>query len=602
VGIRERLLVLAMGVAVPLALVGLVGLLWMWTDSRRQLDLSVERQAELAAAAFQGWLDAQRQPLVTIAASVAAESRQPPLSRADLRFFVTTRPHWAALRILDASGETLFSHPENAEPLSAELAASLLEDLQRSDAGAVEMDWRLRGGRPVLAIASPVEGGGAVVARVDAGATGEIFDSIELPAGADIAVLDPQGRLIYRSQTPPSSEEHEVDGLPLLNALGDQPTVVAELASPFDATRRVYGLARAGATGCVVAVGVPSAVLYEPAREQLAQYVLFSLAALACAAAASLILARGIARPVLRLRDAANRLGAGDLTARAPVLGKDEIAQLARAFNGMAESIEERDARLTELDRLKSEFVGSVSHELRTPLTTIKTLTRVLLRGGQTEAERREYLQAIAAECDRQIDLVLNLLDLSRIEAGAYSLAPAPTDVAEIVNACLAIERHAAEARGHELEADLPPDLPDVLADRVALRRVLCSLIENAFKYTEDGGRVTVSARAAGSEVAIAVTDTGAGIAPEDLPHIFEKFYRGRPHGATGDAAPEAAEGPGVGLGLYLARTIVEHLGGRVEVHSEVGRGSTFTLYLPALGGAEPAAGEDFSAETLAHR
>ncbi|HKQ53984.1 MAG TPA: HAMP domain-containing sensor histidine kinase, partial [Pyrinomonadaceae bacterium] len=238
-----------------------------------------------------------------------------------------------------------------------------------------------------------------------------------------------------------------------------------------------------------------------------------------------------------------------------------------------------------ELDRLKSEFVSSVSHELRTPLTTIKTLTRLLQRGGQTEEERREYLETIAVECDRQIDLVLNLLDLSRIEAGAFKVSRSRTDVEEVITACIRIERHAAEARGLGLRAE-PADenLPDVLTDGGALRRVLCSLIENAVKYTPEGGSVWVWAKAAGEdEVAISVEDTGCGILAEDLPHVFEKFYRGSP----ADSA-EGHEAPGVGLGLYLARSIVEQLGGRLSAANREPRGAAFTVYLPAWrGGTE---------------
>jgi signal transduction histidine kinase len=252
----------------------------------------------------------------------------------------------------------------------------------------------------------------------------------------------------------------------------------------------------------------------------------------------------------------------------------------------MAEQIEERETRLKELDRLKSDFVSGVSHEMRTPLTTVKTLARVLRRGRVSEPERDEFLATIEAECDRQIDLVLNLLDLSRIESGTFVIALSPVDVREIVDSCVIIARHNAVSRSQELRVDLPEELPFVLADRTVLRRVLCSLVENAIKYTPDGGRITVSAFAQTDEVTIRVTDTGRGILAEDIPHIFEKFYRGRaPALATTDAVCEVAEGvtevPGVGLGLYLARTIIEEIGGRIGVESLVASGTTFIVSLP---------------------
>lgn len=567
-----------MGVALPLVGVGLAGLFGMRAANRQLIDASLRNQGEIAAAAFEKWLDTQREPLQDVAKSVSDEPG--PLEARDFRYFVTNRPHWIALRILDPEGRgPTYAHPgAKLEPLSEEMVEELLDPVRRGW-GIVEMVFPYGSEQPVLIVGQPIEGGGAVIAYVDATAIREVFEEIELPNDGVIVVFDPKHRVVYRSRPfghgSPLGED--LSGTPLIDSLRDDRSAVVEGASPLDGTKRVYGLARVGDTNCIVAVAVPSASLYEPARLQLNRFLIVSALAFVLATAAALLIARTIVQPMRRLRGVANALGAGDLGARADVRERGELGELGRAFNRMAESLEERDARLAELDRLKSEFVGSVSHELRTPLTTIKTLTRVLQRGSASETERREYLETIAAECDRQIDLVLNLLDLSRIEAGAFSLAPKRVKVADVIHACVAIERHAAELRGHELRAEITDDLPDALADRVALRRVLCSLVENAFKYTPDGGTVTISARSVAGEVAIDVTDTGIGIAPYDLPHIFEKFYRGGRARIEGEEGPEA---PGVGLGLYLARSIVDHLGGRLEVRSAVGRGSTFTIYL----------------------
>ena len=252
-------------------------------------------------------------------------------------------------------------------------------------------------------------------------------------------------------------------------------------------------------------------------------------------------------------------------------------------------------------NELKDEFVAAVSHEMRTPLTTIKTLTRVMLRSEQTAEERRECVEDISSECDRQIDLVLNLLDLSRIKAGNFRLTPQPVKVDEVLAECLKIERFEAEERRQRLCRETLPELPRVVSDHSALRRALCGLVENAIKYTPDGGSITLGAHTDGDEVAIRITDTGRGIREEDVPRIFDKFYRGRaavshneaasngsaPNGAPFEAnefTPEDVqmETPGIGLGLYLARNIVEQFGGRITVESEFGRGSTFTVHLPA--------------------
>jgi len=277
----------------------------------------------------------------------------------------------------------------------------------------------------------------------------------------------------------------------------------------------------------------------------------------------------------------------------------------------------------------KDDFLALVSHEFRTPLTTIKTLTRVLQEGDETEEERQEYLDTISVECDRQIDMVLNLLDISRIEDGTFDFAHAPVDVREVLRSCYKIEAQATEARKQDFKMEIPQGLPYELGDLKALRRTICTIIENAIKYTPDGGSITLSVReviqtkgapperngeagnastvystsenvtettvdtASGETVghiAISVTDTGRGIRPEDLPHVFEKFYRGKspvPRDKTTDGTPDDAEGraatPGVGLGLYLALRIVEGHGGRIEVESEPLRGSRFTVYLPVM-------------------
>ena len=353
-----------------------------------------------------------------------------------------------------------------------------------------------------------------------------------------------------------------------------------ETTSPYDGVQRIYGLVLVGSTDCVVATGVPSSTLFRPARTQISRYLIFSFVALFSAIAAAIIIARSIARPILKLSSAAEEFGRGELKARANVSDGSELQQLGAAFDEMAERIETRTLHLAELDRLKSEFVGGVSHELRTPLTTIKTLTRVLLRGGESQEERREYLETIAAECDRQIDLVLNVLDLSRIEAGAFTVRPTRVDAAEIVKTCAVIEQHAASTRLQDLNVEVPSGELFAFADANALRRVLCSLVENSIKYTPEGGSIRLSATRELDDVVIRISDTGCGIAASDVPHIFEKFYRGRPstNGHNGDSP--GWETPGVGLGLYLARIVIEELGGRICVEATSDRGTTLAVHL----------------------
>lgn len=583
-GIRKRLLALSIGIAIPLIVVGLIMLWALWQESRQELNHSMEEQSQLAAVAFEKWIDGQRQPLSTLAA-IAGEHPQGPFPfEGRLSYMVHTRPHWLDLSILDVAGRPLLLQSSNSAAVPAQVFETLQAEMRRRNSWAVVTDWSRGEGYPILALGVPVANGGMIVARIDGAAIGELFRDIELPAGAVIAVFDSQRRVLYRSSSENTYLGTDRSDSPLFTPLSTRSKAVVETTSPYDGVKRIYGLVVVRSTDYVVATGIPSSILYGLARRQISRYLIFSLMALLFAIAAAILIAQNIARPILKLSNAAKQFGRGELTARANLKHGGELEQLGAAFDEMAQSIETRTQRFAELDRLKSEFVGSVSHELRTPLTTIKTLTRVLLRGGESQEERREYLETIAAECDRQIDLVLNLLDLSRIEAGAFTVTRAKVDVAEILSNCAVIERQAASIRSHDLCVDLPSEKLFAVADANALRRVLCSLVENSIKYTPDGGRITLSAEQDRDEVIIRIGDSGCGIEASDIPHVFDKFYRGRPatsSKSSNDVSSCGAEAPGIGLGLYLARATIEELGGRICIEASNNRGTTMAIRLP---------------------
>lgn len=595
-GIRKRLLLLSIGISIPLTLAGWLMLWALWLESKRELTHSIEEQSQLAAVAFEKWIDGQRQPLSTLATIAAAHPHGPLPFAGRLSYMVETRPYWLDLWILDDSGRMLASYsPQAKAPPDEVIIRTLRREMGRRSSWAVVTDWTSGEGYPLLALGVPVTTGGIIVTRINGAAIGDLFRTIQLSEGAVIAIFDSQRRVLYRSSTENTYLGTDRSDSPLFAPLSQQSKAVVETTSPYDGIRRVYGLVVVGSTDCVVATGVPSSTLYSAARRQISRYLIFCLVALLCAIAAAILIAQSIARPILKLSNAAKEFGRGQLGARANVRDRGELEELGAAFDEMAESIETRTLRLAELDRLKSEFVGGVSHELRTPLTTIKTLTRVLLRGGENPEERREYLETIAAECDRQIDLVLNLLDLSRIEAGVFTICRAKVNVGEILRNCAVIVRHAASIRSHELVLDLPPVELFALADPKALRRVLCSMVENSIKYTPDAGCIRLSAEAQGEEVIIRISDTGCGIEASDVPHVFEKFYRGRPSTSSAgsiNSNSSDTEVPGIGLGLYLARMIVEEFNGRMYIETSNPTGTTMALHLPILLGDRETNGE----------
>jgi len=586
--IRGRLLALAIGGVLPLLIVGLAVLGIVWREKQNQLNEGLEQQAELAAVVFDRWLDAQHQPLKTIASYPPNHLNNQSALEENLKAALRNRTHWLDLRVLDASGKVVATEPAGAGNLPPGLAEKLVGGV-RSGVPDVETDWTRGEGQYLLAVAVQLEGGGAVVARIDGAALNEPLHGITLPDRAVVTLLDQRYRVVYRSQTPESAIGMDLSNSEFLSALQNQNTGLVVVRSSIDGVERVYGLGRVGKTGYIVMVGVPSAVLYASAWRQMTGYAVLGLIVVFCTMTGALLIARSIARPVRLLNFAAEEFGGGNFSARAPTEGRDEMSRLGMNFNAMAARLEKREARFAELDRLKSEFVSSVSHELRTPLTTIKALTRLLLRNGLDEAKRREYVETISVECDRQIDLVLNLLDLSRIEGGVLRVTHEHVDVSEVISSVVKSEVRSAEKRNHELRVESGPEVPAVCADPKALRRVLSNIIENAIKYTPDGGRIILSAREEEDHIAISVTDNGRGIPPGDMPNLFDKFHRGRPaphseamRNATTDADfLEDADVSGVGLGLYLGRNVMEQMGGRISVESEVGRGSKFTLHLP---------------------
>lgn len=225
-----------------------------------------------------------------------------------------------------------------------------------------------------------------------------------------------------------------------------------------------------------------------------------------------------------------------------------------------------------ELDQMKSDFISQVSHELRTPLTTIKTLVGLLREGSQDGDEVREYLDIIESEVNRQAQLVNDLLEMGRLETGKVSWTVVEVSLSEVaeqaMRACLplATEKQIV-LTGHPL-----PALPKVMGTPRRLNQVLVNLLDNAIKYTPPGGRVTVEAGSDEASVWVAVRDTGQGISKSDLPHVFEKFYQVKRAGWNAE---------GVGLGLAIARQIVEALDGTIGVESDAGSGSCFTVRLP---------------------
>jgi PAS domain S-box-containing protein len=226
-----------------------------------------------------------------------------------------------------------------------------------------------------------------------------------------------------------------------------------------------------------------------------------------------------------------------------------------------------------EIDRMKSDFISSVSHELRTPLTSIKAYSETMLHDrNMPEETKREFLKVIDEESDRLTNLINGILEISRIESGTIEIVRKPVNVASVAQLAVADLEHLSCKKNIRLETSIAEHLPELLGDENKIRSMIANLVNNAIKFTPENGCVTVSAQEINNELVIKVSDNGMGIPKEDLPKIFGRFYRVHRPGK---------QIQGTGLGLAIVREIVIRHDGRIEVESDVDKGSTFTVYLP---------------------
>lgn len=275
------------------------------------------------------------------------------------------------------------------------------------------------------------------------------------------------------------------------------------------------------------------------------------------------------------LEHAAVQFGAGQLNTRAPAQGRDEIARVAAAFNHMAADLEERTEALQTSDQLRRQMLADISHELRTPLTTMRgyldtlDMPEIVL----DEGKRRRYVETARRETIRLERIVADLLDLARFENGVAAIEPRVIAIERVLTGVAnRFERDAAAAQV-TIRTGVDPSVDQIVADPDRLDQALSNLVANALRHTPPQGTIELEARASADTCQITVTDSGGGIAPEHVAHVFERFYKVDSSRTSGTA--------GSGLGLSIAKAIVERHGGTIAVESRLGR-TAFTIRLPS--------------------
>jgi len=288
------------------------------------------------------------------------------------------------------------------------------------------------------------------------------------------------------------------------------------------------------------------------------------LIAVAIALIMTFFLSRRILSPVKALNDAARRLGSGDFTQRVEFKDNSEFGELGNTFNTMADNLE-------HAEELRKNMVADIAHELRTPLSNIKGYLEAT-RDGLVKADE-DTIRKLDEEATLLSRLVDDLQELSLAEAGELKLLRQPADISDVINQATSMMQTAADEKEVAITTELPEQLPPVDIDAHRISQVLRNLLENALTVTAPGDSITVSAEEQVDCVEISVTDTGEGIPAENLPYIFERFYRV-------DKSRTRATG-GSGLGLTIAKRLVEAHGGGIKAESEPGRGSRFSLTIP---------------------
>ena len=324
----------------------------------------------------------------------------------------------------------------------------------------------------------------------------------------------------------------------------------------------------------VVNVSVAGGLMFLSPHDLRLLFVLCGYALIATNGPASLMSA-GLGRRVRMLEQATRQVAEGALETRVQVAGRDEVARLGDGFNAMAVALEAAQHQREDLERARRELFIAISHDLRTPLASIRAMVEAMSDGVVTdEPTRQRYLNTTNSEVARLSLLIDDLFELTTIESGQLRLHLESLRIDALVAEAADAFQTQIERAGIHLSVELAAITAPVLGDPQRLNRVLYNLIQNAIRHTPADGTITMRAEPAGDGVRIVVSDTGDGIAPEDLPFVFERFYRGE--------KSRSRETGGSGLGLSIARGIVEAHGGTMHAESTAGAGASISFTLPA--------------------
>ena len=292
------------------------------------------------------------------------------------------------------------------------------------------------------------------------------------------------------------------------------------------------------------------------------------------AALLSLFFSRFLSKPLVKMNKAALAMASGDYQQRIDIETNDEIGLLSNSLNTLASRLQEKISQLVQQEQIRREFVTNVAHDIKTPLAVMQGFTEAMIDGlVKTENDREKYLQNILEEINSLKRLVNEVLDLKRMEEGKFDFDKEPCDMRDIIDRVQRKITQLAAEKDLQMEISVDKKVPAVNCNSDRMERVLINLIANAIRHTPKGGKISIVVTAKANQVHLRISDTGEGIAPEDLPMIWERFYKG-------DKSRTRTQG-GTGLGLAIVKRIVEGHGGQINVESKLKEGTTFNIVLP---------------------
>lgn len=579
--LRFRLVLLVLLAVVPA--LGLI--IYTASEQRRLAAAEVQEKALLLARFTSIQVEAARQLLIGLAQLPEVRQQEPRACSTLFANILKEYPLYANLGAIRLDGVLFCSALPAYSRINLRRSAYFQQAVKKRDFAISGYQLSRITGKATINFAYPVfDDKGAlkavVFATLDPVWLNQLMSEAQLPEGSELILVDRNGRILIRYPDPKGWDLNSLSKASIIKTILAHGKGVTE-ALGFDSIPRLYGftplLGTRAAGDTYVSIGIPKKAVFAQANRILTlNLVGLGLIGVLAFVAAWVGGDLFILRQVNALVDATKRLSSGDLRARTGLPhGRGELGELARAFDEMAVSLEQRTVELERANRVKAEFLNVVSHELRTPLTAIIGYTGIVCDstfGGINQAQENALRRTL--RCAQELlAMITSILEATKIESGQVQVESHEIKLGNFLDEFRSAYRNPFD-KELILRWDYPPGLPMIKIDSEKLRQILGNLIDNAIKFTEKG-HVTISARCLSEAklLEFQVADTGVGIPKEAQPDIFGMFRQL-------DGSATRVHG-GVGLGLHIVKTFTEMLGGKVDVESEQGNGSIFTVTIP---------------------